>query len=204
MRIELNALPYPMDALEPFISAGTLHKHHRNHYQACVEKLGSLIPGTSFENANLKTMIKEANGPIFYNATQIWNHSFYFTGIAPKKEYNLNGLFADAIRFGFGSLKGFREAFTKSAASITGTGWIWLLIDDYGELEIVYENDCESPLSIGMMPVLGIDLCEHAYYADYKNRRIDYINSFWNLINWEIIEKRYCYAYAKNGFKKTT
>jgi superoxide dismutase, Fe-Mn family len=203
MRIELNALPYPIDALEPYISAGTLHKHHRYYYQACVEKLSNLIPGTRFENADLRTLVREADGPIFYHATQIWNHSFYFTGINPRREYIPNGLFADAIRFHFGSLNGFREAFTKSTVSISETGWVWLIIDEYGELEIVSENDGESPLRKGMNPVLTIDLCEHAYYLDYKDRRIEYINSFWNLINWEIIEKRYCHAYAKNGIKKT-
>lgn len=201
MKIELPKLPYEIDALEPTISARALQVHHRDYHLAYVAKLSNLIPGTRFENADLVTMIKKADGHIFYYASQIWNHTFYFNGINPKREYNLNGRLAEAIQNSFSSFMEFREAFTQSAASDIVSGWAWLIVNENGMLEIVQNNNTENPLRRGMRPILVVDLCRHAYDLDYNDNRIDYINSYWSLINWEIVEKRFCNVCAKNGFK---
>ena len=198
MKIELPQLPYKLNALEPNISARTLEMHHRNHHQAYVAKLSNLIPGTRFENADLESIIREANGPIFYNAMQVWNHTFYFGGINCRKEYNLNGSFSEAISKSFGSMSEFREAIKSSVDSMFGCGWIWLTIDKNGDLKIIQQIESESPLRKGMKPILAIDVCEHAYNLDYGNRRGDYINSFWDLINWDVIEKRFYNCYSAN------
>ena len=202
MKIELPGLPYEVTALEPYISSKTLNSHHRDHHQSYVAKLSNLIPGTRFANADLSTIITKADGAILYNATQIWNHNFYFSSINKRKEYKLDGLFVDAVKRKYGSLNGFREAIMKSAASIFGSAWLWLIVNENSELELVQEVDAESPLRKGMKPVLAIDLCEHAYCIDYPNRRNDYINSFLKLLDWGMIEKRYCQCLAKKTAKK--
>ncbi len=202
MKIELPELPYELDALEPYISASTLDIHYKYHHLAYVAKLSNLIAGTRYENADLMTIIREANGSVFYNATQIWNHSFYFASISTIRGYNLNDRFAEAIRSSFKSFGAFKEKFIKLAASNTERGWLWLIVNESGALEITQDNDTESPLRKGLKPILTIDLFDHAYNLDYRNKRIDYINSFWNLINWEVIEKRYLNVYAINELRK--
>jgi len=197
MKIKLPVLPYKANALEPYISERTLDRHHKDHHQAYVTKLGSLVPGTPFANADLDSIVKKADGAILYNATQIWNHNFYFESISKRRDYKLNGMLIEAIKKGFGSLNGFKDAIIKSATSIFGSGWIWIVVNQRGQLEIVQEMDSESPLRKGMKPILAIDVCEHAYYPDYPNRRIDYVNSFLKLLNWKIIEKRYCQFFTK-------
>ncbi len=202
MKINLPALPYAAHALEPYISERTVDAHQRDYLKTYVTKLKDLVQGTKFANADLDTMIIKADGLILYNAAQIWNHTFYFSGINKRKEYKLDGNFIEALRHKFGSLNGFRDAIINKAVTMFGSGWIWLIIDEKGKLELIQEIDAESPLRKGMKPLLAIDLCEHAYYLDYPNRRIDYINSFLKLLDWEIIEKRYNQYNVKKGAKK--
>jgi Fe-Mn family superoxide dismutase len=191
MIFELPKLPYDIQGLEPLISGKTLEFHYGKHHQAYVTNLNNLIPGSKFENSNMETIIKEADGPIFNNAAQVWNHTFYFMSLKSGNGHSLKGSFADAIKENFGSFAEFKETFIKAAVSLFGAGWVWLVKNSKGSMEILQTSNAGNPLRNGLQPLLTCDVWEHAYYLDYQNRRIDYVNAFWNLINWEVVEKRY-------------
>jgi len=191
MKIELPALPYEMNALEPYISAKTLEFHYGKHHQTYVTNLNNLIIGTKFENASLETMIQEAEGPVFNNAAQVWNHTFYFSGLHPANNSLPREHVAEAIKSSFGSHTEFKDAFIKSAASLFGSGWVWLIKNPKGILEIIQESNAGNPLRKGLKPILTCDVWEHAYYLDYQNKRLDYLNAFWNIIDWDIVERRF-------------
>lgn len=191
MLFELPSLPYSFDALEPHISKRTLELHHGKHQEAYVNNLNNLKYGTRFENSDLETIIRVAEGPLFNNASQVWNHTFYFEGLIPSDAHHLKGPFSKIICGNFGSVQLFKDSFIKAASSLFGSGWVWLLWNPKGLVEIIQESNAGNPLRKGLMPLLTCDVWEHGYYLDYQNRRNDYLNAFWNLINWEIIEKRY-------------
>jgi Fe-Mn family superoxide dismutase len=191
MAFELPKLPYKLDALVPFISMETLEFHYGKHHQTYINNLNGLIPGTEFENSDLESIIKKAEGPVFNNAAQVWNHTFYFESFSKTGKKLPAGLFADEINRSFGSFEAFRELFTKSATTLFGSGWAWLAKKDDGTLQILQESNAGNPLKKGLKPLLTCDVWEHAYYIDYRNRRPDYIKSFWEIIDWEIIGKRY-------------
>jgi Fe-Mn family superoxide dismutase len=191
MAFELPKLPYSLDALVPFLSEETLRFHYGKHHQAYVTNLNGLIPGTEFEKSDLETLIRKAEGPVFNNAAQIWNHTFYFESFSPKGKKSPSGTLAKEIDRTFGSFDSFREQFTKSAVSLFGSGWGWLVRRDDGTLQIIQESNAGNPLRKGFKPLLTCDVWEHAYYIDYRNRRPDYVKSFWEILDWEIIEKRY-------------
>jgi superoxide dismutase, Fe-Mn family len=191
MEFALPPLPYKLDALEPSISRRTLELHHDIHLDAYVRNLNNLIAGTKFENTDLETIIKVSEGPIFNNASQVWNHIFYFESLMPPNGKSLKGPFSKIITGNFGSLQFFKESFSRTASSLFGSGWVWLLWNPRGAMEIIQESNAGNPLRKGLFPLLACDVWEHGYYLDYQNRRSEYLNAFWNLINWEIIEKRY-------------
>lgn len=149
------------------------------------------MPGTKFEHASLEQIIREAEGGIFNNGAQVWNHTFYFTSFAPAATAAPSGKLAAAIDKDFGSFAAFKESFSKAAATLFGSGWAWLVKKDDGSLAIVQESNAGCPLRNGLTPILTCDVWEHAYYLDYQNRRPDYIAAFWNIINWEVVEKRF-------------
>ncbi|OFX42664.1 MAG: superoxide dismutase [Bacteroidetes bacterium GWA2_30_7] len=190
MKFELPKLPYELNKLEPVISAKTFEFHYGKHHQAYVNNLNNLVPGTPFENASLETIIKEADGGIFNNAAQIWNHTFYFLSFSPNGGGEPKGKLAALIIREFDSFDLFKEKFTKAAATLFGSGWVWLVLNKDGKLEITQENNAGCPLKHGLKPLLTIDVWEHAYYLDYQNRRPDYISAFWNIIDWNVIEGR--------------
>jgi Fe-Mn family superoxide dismutase len=190
MAFELPKLNYQIDSLSPAISRQTMEFHYGKHHQAYVNNLNNLVPGTKFENATLETIIKEADGGIFNNGAQIWNHTFYFTSFSPKGGGEPHGKTAEIIIKEFGSFAEFKEKFSKAAVTLFGSGWAWLLKKDNGKLDIVQESNAGNPLRNGLIPILTCDVWEHAYYLDYQNRRPDYITAFWNIIDWEIVEKR--------------
>lgn len=190
MKHKLPALPYEMDALESYISRKTLELHHGKHLQAYITNLNKLIPGTKFEDMDLDTIIKVADGPIFNNAAQIWNHTFYFEGLKPGKRI-MEDPFGVVIKSNFGSVSFFKNSFTKAAESLFGAGWVWLVLTQKGSIEILQKSNAGNPLRIGLIPLMNCDLWEHAYYLDYQNRCHEYVNAFWKLINWELIERRY-------------
>jgi Fe-Mn family superoxide dismutase len=191
MKFELPKLPYNLDDLSPTISKQTMEFHYGKHHQAYVNNLNNLVPGTRFENADLETIVKEAEGGIFNNGAQVWNHTFYFEAFSAKPKAEPTGKLAEAIERDFGSFAKFKEAFTKAAATLFGSGWAWLVKDAYGHLEIVQESNAGNPLRNGQTPILTCDVWEHAYYLDYQNKRPDYLEGFWKLVDWAIVEKRF-------------
>ncbi|MCD6201880.1 MAG: superoxide dismutase [Bacteroidales bacterium] len=191
MAFELPKLPYPMDALEPYISRKTLEFHYGKHHQAYVNNANSLSKGTKFENSDLETIIREADGGLYNNGAQVWNHTFYFMAFGPDGSKGPVGMLADAINRDFGSFENFKDEFTKKAATLFGSGWTWLVKDDAGKLQIIKESNAGNPLRNGLTPIMTCDVWEHAYYLDYQNRRPNYISSFWSLLNWDVISGRY-------------
>jgi len=191
MSFELPKLTYALDALEPHISKKTLEFHYGRHHQAYVNNLKNLSAGTKFENATLETIVKEAEGSIFNNGAQVWNHTFYFAGFSPAGVKEPSGGLADAMNSQYGSLSAFKEEFSKAAGTLFGSGWVWLVKDDKGALDIIQESNAGNPLRRGLIPVLTCDVWEHAYYLDYQNKRPDYIQAFWNVIDWDIVSKRF-------------
>ena len=191
MKFELPVLPYEMNALEPFISKKTLELHYGKHHQTYISNLNNLIPETKFENAQLETIIKEAEGPVFNNAAQVWNHTFYFLSFSKNNESEPQGVLAEAINKRFGTFADFKDAFTKASTSLFGSGWVWLVKNQNGSLEIIQESNAGNPLRKGLKPILTCDVWEHAYYLDYQNKRPEYLNAFWKIIDWKVIEKRF-------------
>ncbi len=192
MKHELPALPYAKNALEPHISAETLEFHHGKHHQAYVTNLNNLIPGTEYENLSLEAIIKKAPaGGLFNNAAQVWNHTFYWNCLAPNAGGAPGGALAAAIDKAFGSFDTFKEKFSTSGATNFGSGWTWLVKNSAGALEIVNTSNAGCPLTDGKTPLLTCDVWEHAYYIDYRNARPKYIESFWNLVNWDFVAKNF-------------
>jgi len=191
MKFSLPQLPYELDALEPQISKKTLEFHYGKHHQTYVNNLNNLIPGTRFENADLETIIKEADGGIYNNGAQVWNHTFYFTALSPKGGNAPTGPLAQAIDEVYGSFENFREEFNKAATTLFGSGWAWLVKNNDGKVEIIKESNAGNPMRNGLTPILTCDVWEHAYYLDYQNRRPDYLANFWNCVDWDIVGKRF-------------
>jgi superoxide dismutase, Fe-Mn family len=190
MPFELPKLPYAADALQPYISKQTIDFHYGKHHATYVNNLNNLVQGTRFENAALDLIVREADGPVFNNGAQIWNHTFYFESFSPTGSREPSGTLAAAISATFGSFGSFKEQFTKSAMTLFGSGWAWLVKKPEGGLEIVQEPNAGNPLRKGLTPLLTCDVWEHAYYLDYQNKRADYVQAFWNILDWGIIGKR--------------
>lgn len=191
MTFELMTLPYKADALEPVITKQTVDFHHGKHLKAYVDKLNALIKGTAFENAELETIVKEADGPIFNNAGQILNHNLYFMQFVPQGSGKPVGKLAGAIDDAFGSFDGFTKEFEAVGIDLFGSGWVFLAKDPSGRLSIVQESNAGNPVTRGLTPILTFDVWEHAYYLDYQNRRADYLKLLWNIVDWNEAEKRY-------------
>src|SRR4030042_5236253 len=191
MSFELPKLPYALDAIEPHISKKTLEFHYGKHHQAYINNLNNLAAGTKFENAPLETIVKEAEGGIFNNGAQVWNHTFYFTSFSPSGAKKPSGKLADAIDKQFGTFSAFIDEFSKAAVTLFGSGWIWLGKNPDGTLNTLQESNAGKPPKKGILPVLTCDVWEHAYYLDYQNKRPDYIQAFWNVIDWNILSGRF-------------
>jgi len=191
MSFTLPALPYANDALEPYISGRTLDFHHGKHHQAYVTNVNSLIVGTEFENATLEAIIKKAEGGIFNNAAQVFNHTFYFEQFSKTPVEAPEGKLKTAINESFGSLDAFKEAFNKAATTLFGSGWAWLVKDATGKLAIVQTSNAGCPVRDGSTPLLTCDVWEHAYYLDKQNLRPAYVADFWKVLDWKIVERRF-------------
>jgi Fe-Mn family superoxide dismutase len=178
-----------MDALAPHISKETLEFHYGKHHQTYVTNLNNLIPGTEFESASLEDIVKKSSGGVFNNAAQVWNHTFYWNSLSPKGGGEPSGKLADAINKKWGSVAAFKEAFNKSAAGNFGSGWTWLVKKADGSLDIVNTSNAATPLTTADVPLLTCDVWEHAYYIDYRNARPKYLETFWNLVNWDFAAK---------------
>lgn len=191
MTFSLPELPYAPNALEPIISEKTISFHYGKHHQTYVTNLNGLVPGTEFENADLDTIVKKSEGPIFNNAAQIWNHNFYFLSLTPNKGTKPSAKLASAIEAAWGSFETFKDEFNKATVSVFGSGWGWLVKDADGKLSIVKESNAGNPLTRGLTPLLTFDVWEHAYYIDYQNRRADYVSALWDLVDWNVVSDRY-------------
>lgn len=193
MTFQLPALPYAQDALAPHISAETLDYHHGKHHKAYVDKLNTLVPGTAFEGKSLEEVIKAAPaGPVFNNAAQIWNHTFYWSSLSPTGGGAPTGKVAEAIVAAFGSFEKFKEDFANSAINNFGSSWTWLVKKADGSVAIVNTSNAGTPLTdASVTPLLTLDLWEHAYYIDFRNARPKYIETFWSLVNWEFANKNF-------------
>ena len=187
----LPELPYGIEALEPFISSKTIEFHHGRHHLAYVNNLNKLVVDTEFENASLEDIIKKAEGGIFNNGAQVWNHTFYWYSLIPGGKPLASSDLIYAINNKFGSFDKFKEEFTNACITLFGSGWAWLVKNAAGQLEIIKESNAGNPLRNGYTPLLTCDVWEHAYYLDYQNRRPDYVNEFWKFVNWEVVGKRY-------------
>lgn len=189
MSIELPALPYARDALQPHISSETLDFHYGKHHQTYVDNLNKMIVDTEFADADLETIVKKSQGGMFNNAAQIWNHTFYWNSLSPKGGGEPTGKLADAIAKAFGSFAAFKDAFGKAAIGTFGSGWAWLVQRPDGALAIVSTSNAATPITGSDRPLLTCDVWEHAYYIDYRNARAKYVEAFWSLVNWEFAAK---------------
>ena len=187
MAFELPPLPYDRTALEPHISAETLDFHHGKHHQAYVTNLNKQIEGTEFESMDLESIIRKSQGGIFNNAAQVWNHTFYWHCMKPGGGGEPTGKLGEAIAKAFGSFAAFKEQFTATAVGTFGSGWAWLVQRPDGALAIVSTSNANNPLTGDDTPLLTCDVWEHAYYVDYRNARPKYVESFWNLVNWDFV-----------------
>ena len=188
----LTPLPYAEQALEPHISAETLHYHHGKHAAAYVDKLNSLIVDTPYaETSSLVDIVLQADGAIFNNAAQVWNHAFYFEQFAPKPKHKPEGELAAAIDKAFGSAEQLKEQMERESIALFGSGWVWLAADKHGELKIVSKSNAGNPLTEGLYPLLAIDVWEHAYYIDHRNARAAGVKALWKALCWSKIEERY-------------
>ncbi len=191
MAHQLPDLPYARDALEPHISAETLEFHHGKHHQTYVTNLNKLIEGTEFADSSLEEIISKSSGGMFNQAAQIWNHTFYWNCLSPNGGGEPSGALADAINSNFGSFADFKEKFSASAATNFGSGWTWLVKNSDGSIAIVNTSNAGCPLTEGQIPLLTIDVWEHAYYIDFRNARPKYIETFWNLANWDFATQNF-------------
>lgn len=189
MAIELPPLPYPKNALAPTISEETLEYHYGKHHQAYVTNLNNLLPNTEFEGQSLENIIKKSTGPVFNNAAQVWNHTFYWNCMKPHGGGEPTGDLAAAINKYFGSFAQFKEAFNKAAIGTFGSGWAWLVKQQDGSLAITSTSNAGTPMTENKTALFTCDVWEHAYYIDYRNARPKYVESFWNLVNWEFVTK---------------
>jgi superoxide dismutase, Fe-Mn family len=189
MAFELPPLPYANDALAPHISAETLEFHHGKHHQTYVTNLNNLVDGTDHASASLEDVIMAADNPspLFNNAAQVWNHTFYWSSMAPSGGGEPTGEVGEAINSAFGSYDAFRTAFAEAATTQFGSGWAWL-VDDGSGLKVIKTANADLPMRHSAKALLTIDVWEHAYYIDFRNARPNYINTFLDsLVNWDFV-----------------
>ena len=192
MTYQMPTLPYAKDALSPVISKETIDYHYGKHLQTYVNNLSSLVSGTPYEGKTVEEIVATApDGAIFNNAGQVLNHTLYFLQFTPYPSASKpQRALAEMIRRYFGNFENFKDEMTKASSTLFGSGWAWLALDKDGKLVIVKEANGGNPLRQGMKPLLGFDVWEHAYYLDYQNRRTDHLARLWDIIDWEVVQKR--------------
>lgn len=197
MAFELPQLPYAYDALEPHIDARTMEIHHGKHHAAYTNKLNDAIAGTEMEGKSIEDLMANHsdNGAVRNNGGGFYNHSLFWSVMSPNGGGEPTGDLANAINEACGSFEAFKDAFSKAGATRFGSGWAWLCVHPGGKVEVCsspnQDNSLMPNVGCGGTPILGLDVWEHAYYLNYQNRRPDYINAFFNVINWEEVSSRY-------------
>ena len=201
MAFELPKLNYAYDALEPNIDARTMEIHHSKHHNGYTNNLNAAIAGTDLENKSIETILENldmSNKAVRNNGGGFYNHSLFWEVMNPAGKEDLSGELKEAILAAYGSFEGFKTAFSKAAATQFGSGWAWLCVHKGGKVEVCSTPNQDNPLmpgvSCGGTPILGLDVWEHAYYLNYQNRRPDYIEAFFNVINWKEVERRFAAA----------
>lgn len=191
MAFTLPELPFAKDSLAPHISAETLDFHHGKHHNAYVTKLNELVAADSaLAGKSLEDLIRTTTGPVFNQAAQVWNHTFYWHSMKPGGGGEPTGALAEAINKTWGNFSTFKEKFSAAAVGQFGSGWAWLVKSGDG-IEVTSTPNQDSPISDGKTPLLGADVWEHAYYLKYQNKRPDYLDAFWNVVNWDEVARRY-------------
>jgi len=192
MKFELPQLPFDPATLAPFLSKETFDFHHGKHHAAYVNKLNEAVANTDFEQFTLEEIIKKAqiekNLPVYNNAAQHWNHSFFWNCLQTKNNSSPSEKISKLIDNSFGNFEKFTEQFSQSALALFGSGWIWLAINSENKLEILKQSNADNPLITDKKALLTLDVWEHAYYIDYRNARADYLKNFWDYINWNFVE----------------
>lgn len=189
----MPALLYPTGSLEPIISQSTIEHHYGKHLQAYVDNLNRLAARSEYEGMTLREIIQSApHGPLLNNAGQVLNHSLYFEQFTPNPPGNNRpgGNLKNFIRFDFGNFDTFKKKMEDAAASLFGSGWVWLAQEENGKLDIISCHNGDTPLQHRMTPLYGIDVWEHAYYLDYQERRTEHVRKLWEIVDWEMIESR--------------
>jgi len=186
----LMTLPFDVGALEPHISKKTIEYHYGKHHAGYVAKLNALIKDSPCEDLELVDIIQQAEGAVFNNAAQVYNHDFYFNGLTDK-ESKLSNKLSLAIIEEYGSLGAFKETFFQKATTLFGSGWVWLCADKEGKLVIEAMSNADNPLLTDLTPLLTCDVWEHAYYIDYKNARPAYLEGWWKVINWDFVSENF-------------
>ncbi|MFK8243322.1 MULTISPECIES: superoxide dismutase [unclassified Facklamia] len=196
MTFELPKLPYAYDALEPVIDAATMEIHHTKHHNAYVTNLNNAIAGTEFENATIEELVKEyaklpesIQNAVRNNGGGHYNHTLFWEQLQPAGNSEIPAALETKLVDAFGSVDAFKEKFAQAAATRFGSGWAWL-VSNNGALEVVSTPNQDNPLTDGLVPLLGLDVWEHAYYLNYQNRRPDYIKAFWDVVNWDVVAQR--------------
>jgi len=191
MKYTQPQLPYAGDALEPAISRRTVEFHYGKHEKTYIDNLNALIEGTEFEDLPLEEIIRDAKGALFNNASQAWNHIFYFFSFSPDGGGEPDGELREAIDRQFGTFDNFKKEFVDAGVKLFGSGWVWLSRDNDGQLFITQGHNADNPMTQGLTPILAFDVWEHAYYLDYQNRRKEALERLWDIIDWPIVEGRY-------------
>ena len=187
MTFQKIALPYPKDALAPYISEETMSYHYEKHHQAYADKLNQLIENTDFAAKNIVDIVKNSNWALYNNAAQFWNHNFFWNCLSSKHDQVPSGKLAELIDQNFGSFASFKEQFISSAVGNFGSGWTWLVLNQEGKLEILNMSNAQNPLHLPVKILLGVDVREHAYYIDTRNNRGAYLENFFHVINWDFV-----------------
>lgn len=190
MAIELPALPYPRNALEPHLSAATLDEHHGSHHRGHVEATNRLLEGSGLEGLALEEIVRRARGRLADEAAQAWSHGFYWTCLSPRGGGDPAGPLAERLARQYGDSARFREEFTRQALGLFGSGWVWLVQRPDGTPGIVATRGGGTPLTGTDTPLLACDVWEHAYYLDRQNARADYLEAFWKVVDWQAVGAR--------------
>lgn len=191
MKFTQPKLPYAPDALAPAISPQTIEYHYGKHERAYIDTLNKLIEGTEFADMALEDIIVKSNGKLFNNASQAWNHIFYFFQFSPDGLKEPSGKLREKIEEQYGSFDEFKKKFEEAGTTLFGSGWVWLAADSDGKLYIIQGANAENPMTHNLKPLMVFDVWEHAYYLDYQNLRADYLKRLWDIVDWDIVEMRY-------------
>ena len=190
-KFELMQLPYSLEALEPHIGKLTMEYHYGKHYRTYLDNLNKLIAGTAFEQMSLEEIVKKSTGATFNTAAQVFNHAFTGNSLAPDSDKEPSGGLLLALEKKFGTFEELKRQFTLSAMSVFGSGWVWLVKTQSGKLEIVQTANADTPICQDQTPLLVCDVWEHAYYIDKQNRRADYLDAWWKVVDWKAVSLRY-------------